>query len=51
MDDVKMMLPTFAGVTDLLEKQEIGLSSAEGDACKRLCYARRVVHGSQPSAG
>jgi hypothetical protein len=27
MDEDRMMLSTFAGVIDLLEKQEIGLSS------------------------
>jgi len=30
MDDDHTILPTFAGVIDLLEKQEIDLSSAEG---------------------
>jgi hypothetical protein len=50
MDDDMMMLPTFAGVIDLLEKQEIGPSSAEGDTCKAGCYADILVHGSQPSA-
>ena len=51
MDDDQMTLPTFAGVTYLLEKQEIGPSSSEGDTCKLGCYADTIVHGSRPSAG
>jgi hypothetical protein len=46
-----MALPKFAGVVGLLGKQEIGLSSTNGDTCKDGCYADIVVHGSQPSAG
>jgi hypothetical protein len=45
MDDDIMTLPTFAGVIDLLEKQEIDFSSAEGDTCKAGCYALCLVHG------
>jgi hypothetical protein len=39
MAEYQMTLPTLAGVIDLLEKQEIGFSSAEGDACDARCYA------------
>jgi hypothetical protein len=46
-----MTLPIFAGVIDLLEKQEIGFSSAEGDTCNDGCYASSLLHGSQPSPG
>jgi hypothetical protein len=51
MDDDWMTLSKFAGVIDLLEKQEIGLSSTNGDACNDGFYADILVHGSQPSAG
>jgi hypothetical protein len=51
MADDMMTLPKFAGVAGLLEKQEIGLSSINGDACNDGCYADILVHGSQPSAG
>jgi hypothetical protein len=51
MADDMMTLPKFAGVAGLLEKQEIGLSSTNGDACNDGCYADILVHGSQPSAG
>jgi hypothetical protein len=51
MAEDQMTLPMFAGVLDLLKKQKLGLSSAEGDTCKAECYASRLVHGSQPSAG
>jgi len=39
MADDHMTSPTFAGVADLLEKQEIGLSSTLCDTCERGCYA------------
>jgi hypothetical protein len=51
MDDDQMVLLTAAVVIDLLKKQEIGLSSAEGDTCERGWYADSVVRGSRPSAG
>src|SRR6185437_6949603 len=51
MDDDWMMLSKFAGVIDFLEKQEIGRSSTNDDACQDRCYADILVHGSQPSAG
>ena len=46
-----MTLSTFAGVIDLLKKQEIGPSSAEGDTCKLGRYAGSLIRGSPPSAG
>jgi hypothetical protein len=51
MDEDRMMLSTFAGVIDLLEKQEIGLSSTNGDTCQDGCYADVVVHGPPLSRG
>ena len=46
-----MTLPTFAGVNELLKKQEIGFSYAEGDTCNAGCHALRVVHGPPLSRG
>jgi len=51
MADNMMALPKFAGVVGLLGKQEIGLSSTNGDTCKDGCYALRLVHGSPLSRG
>jgi hypothetical protein len=51
MAEDQMTLPPFAGVIDLLEKQEVGFSSAEGDTCKAGRYALRLVHGPPLSRG
>jgi hypothetical protein len=51
MDDDCKSCSRFAGVIDLREKQEIGLSYTNGDACRDRYRASPLVHGSQPSAG
>ena len=51
MSDNMIALPKFAGVVGLLGKQEIGLSSTNGDTCKDGCYADILVHGPPLSRG